>query len=97
MIRAVNRLPGLGMVWFTCPCLSARATAKQTPERSAGTVRTDVLCLRAPASAPNVKNNARGCGLLSVVLCCGEFGSAVRRAEAGKLAPHAVGPRAARA
>ena len=95
MIRAVDGVLVQGMVLFTCPGDCARATAKQAPERSAGTVRTDVLCLRVPASVSNVKNNARGCGLLSVVLCGGGLGARCAGPQAGKLAPHAKAARSA--
>lgn len=69
MLLLVSRLPALGMSLFTCPCVSARATAKRgavAPVAEACALWCCVF-LRAPASSLAGQANARGCGPLSVV------------------------------
>lgn len=68
MIYLTYGFPGRGMS-ITCPCASARATAKQSCRSPCGVgVSSLVLrALHAPALSLAGQTNARGCGLLSVV------------------------------
>jgi hypothetical protein len=82
MLVCVSRLLALGMTLVTCPCVSARAIAKQNRRSPCGVgVFSLVLrVLRAPALSLAGQRNARGCGPRSVVrVAVAAMGHARRR------------------